>query len=327
MHVLITGGAGFIGSHLVERHLSQGDHVHVVDDLSTGSLDNIASFTANDNFRFSHANLLCWEDLDTAVAWADRIYHLAAVVGVKSVLDDPVKVMNTNLAGTDKVLQAVHHGGWNPEVVITSSSEVYGFNTNESFDESSDIVLRSGGRLRWTYAITKLSDEYLAFSYVRKYGLNITIARLFNTIGPRQTGRYGMVVPTFVKQAVRNEPITIYGDGLQTRSFSDVKDTVEALYLLAECSDSKGEVVNVGNDQEITIKGLAELVRERANSDSELQFISYRDAYGEEFEDVQHRRPILTKLHKITGFRPQKKLVDTIDVLIALKKSELGVGQ
>jgi len=324
MHVLITGGAGFIGSHLAERHLLRGDHIHVVDDLSTGCLDNITPFINNENFRFSEADLLTWDELDTAVAWADRIYHMAAVVGVKHVLDDPVKVMNTNLAGTDKVLQAVHQGGWNPQVVTASSSEVYGFNTKDSFDETSDIVLRSGGRLRWTYAVTKLADEYLAFSYVRKYGLNITIARLFNTIGPRQTGRYGMVVPTFVEQAVRNEPITVYGDGLQTRSFCDVQDTVEALDLLASCPEAKGEVVNVGNDQEIAIKDLAELIRDRAHSNSEFAFIPYRDAYSEEFEDVSHRRPILNKLHTLTGFTPKRTLVDTIDDLIARKQVEFG---
>ena len=325
MHVLVTGGAGFIGSHLAEYHLLSEDMVHVVDDLSTGNPNNIKPFISHRNFRFSEANLLTWDGLQTAVAWADRIYHLAAVVGVKHVLDEPVKVMSTNVAGTERLLRAIYDGGWNPEVVIASSSEVYGFNEKESYDESCDIVLRSGGRLRWTYAVAKLADEYLAFSYVRKYDLNIVIARLFNTIGPRQTGRYGMVVPTFIEQAVKNEPITVYGDGLQTRSFCDVHDTVMALFLLAVCPESKGEIVNVGNTQETSILNLAKLIKERANSHSEIIHVPYHNAYGTEFDDMNHRRPDITKLAKLTPFSPKRNLIDTIDELIELKRKELGV--
>ena len=316
MHVLITGGAGFIGSHLAEHHLALGDQVYVVDNLSTGSLANLEPFRGNLDFRFAEADILHWNGLDKAVAWADRIYHLAAVVGVKKVLEDPVAVMATNMTGTEKVLRAIHSGGWNPQVIIASTSEVYGFNSNGSFAETDNIVLPSAGRLRWTYAVTKLADEFLAFSYARKYGLNIVVVRLFNTIGPNQIGHYGMVAPSFVKQAVRNEPLTIYGEGEQTRSFCDVRDTVVALDRLAGCPEAWGEVVNVGNDQEISIRGLAELIVQRANSCSPLQYISYKDAYGEEFEDVTHRRPVLNKLRALTCFIPAWTLEETLDDLI-----------
>lgn len=322
MHVLITGGAGFIGSHLAELHLARNDKIHVVDDLSTGSLANIAAFRRKPNFRFSKANLLTWSGLDKAVAWADRIYHMAAVVGVMRVLSDPVKVMRSNVEATERLLHAVHEGGWHPQVVVASSAEVYGFNSEPAFHEGCDIVLRSGGRLRWTYAVTKLVDEYLSFSYTRVYSLDITVARLFNIIGPRQTGRYGMVVPTFVRQAVHNEPLTVFGDGQQTRSFCDVRDAVIALDQLAACRAATGEVINVGNAQEISIKELAELVKSRAGSGSPLQFVAYRDAYNQEFEDISHRRPVLTKLNQLTGFQPQWSLSATIDDLIARERAQ-----
>jgi UDP-glucose 4-epimerase len=322
MHVLITGGAGFIGSHLADYHLTQGDHVHVVDNLTTGRLSNIEGFRASPRFRFSEADILTWSDLGKAVAWADRIYHMAAVVGVKRVLEDPVTVMATNMSGTEKLLRAVHSGGWNPEVVIASSSEVYGFNPQGSFAETDELVLPSAGRLRWTYAVTKLADEFLAFSYARRYRLNIVVARLFNTIGPNQVGRYGMVVPSFVLQAAHNESLTVYGNGEQTRSFCDVRDTVVALDRLAHCPQAWGEVVNVGNDQEISIRGLAELTIGRAHSSSSLSFISYQEAYGEEFEDVTHRRPVLDKMRALTGFTPQWKLSDTLDDLIAKERAK-----
>ena len=317
MHVLITGGAGFIGSHLTEHHLALGDQVYVVDNLSTGSLDNLLPFRNHPAFRFAEADILQWDGLGEAVAWADRIYHMAAVVGVKKVLEDPVAVMERDIPGLLPPARAIHHGGWNPEVIVASTSEVYGFNAKGSFAETDDIVLPSAGRLRWTYAVTKLADEFLAFSYARKYGLHIVIARLFNTIGPNQISHYGMVVPNFIRQAVRNEPLTIYGDGTQTRSFCDVRDTVEALDRLAACPEAWGEVVNVGNDQEISIRGLAELIVEAAHSASSLRFLSYKEAYGEEFEDVTHRRPVLDKLRALTGFEPVWTLRNTLDDLIA----------
>ncbi len=322
MHVLITGGAGFIGSHLAEHHLTQGDQVYVVDNLSTGSLGNIEPFRAHPNFRFAEADILHWGDLGRAVAWADRIYHMAAVVGVKKVLEDPVAVMATNMNGTEKILRAIHSGGWNPEVIIASTSEVYGFNAKGAFAETDDIVLPSGGRLRWTYAVTKLADEFLAFSYARKYRLHVVVVRLFNTIGPNQVGHYGMVVPRFVQHAVNNEPLTVYGSGEQTRSFCDVRDTVVALDGLAGCPAAWGEVVNVGNAQEISIRGLAELAIQRAHSSSPIRFISYKEAYGEEFDDVTHRRPVLDKLKALTGFAPEWTLTDTLDDLIERERAK-----
>jgi len=322
MHVLITGGAGFIGSHLAERHLAQGDQVYVVDNLSTGSLNNLDAFRGHPGFRFAEADILNWNALDQAVAWADRIYHMAAVVGVKKVLEDPVAVMATNMSGTERILRTIQNGGWNPQVIIASTSEVYGFNEKASFAETDNIVLPSAGRLRWAYAVTKLADEFLAFSYARKYKLNIVVVRLFNTIGPNQVGHYGMVVPSFVKQAVQNDPLTVYGEGRQTRSFCDVRDTVVALDMLAACPEAWGEVVNVGNDQEISIRDLAELIVQRTHSTSPLHFISYKDAYGEEFDDVTHRRPVLNKLRALTGFVPEWKLRDTLDDLIERERAK-----
>ncbi len=323
MHVLITGGAGFIGSHLAERHLAKGDQVYVVDNLSTGSAANIEAFRGHPHFRFAEADILHWSGLGEAVAWADRIYHMAAVVGVKKVLEDPVAVMATNMSGTEKILRAIHHGGWNPEVVIASTSEVYGFNAKDSFAETDDIVLPSAGRLRWAYAVTKLADEFLAFSYARKYGLHIVVARLFNTIGPRQVSHYGMVVPSFVRAAVNNQPLTVYGEGTQTRSFCDVRDTVIALDALAATPEAWGEVVNVGNDQEIAIRDLAEKIVERADSGSPIHYLSYKEAYGEEFEDVTHRRPELNKLKALTGFAPAWRLDDTLDDLIKQESAKI----
>lgn len=316
MHVLITGGAGFIGSHLAEHHLAQGDQVYVVDNLSTGSLNNLAAFRGHPSFRFAEADILDWDGLDQAVAWADRIYHMAAVVGVKKVLEDPVAVMATNMSGSERILRAIQSGGGNPQVVIASSSEVYGLNAQDSFAETDNIVLPSAGRLCWANAVTKLADEFLAFSYARQYDLNIVVARLFNTIGPRQIGHYGMVVPSFVSQAVAHEPLTVYGEGLQTRSFCDVRDTVVALDRLAACPAAWGEVVNVGNDEEISIRDLAKLIVQRTQSASPVHFISDKDAYGEEFEDVTHRRPALNKLRALTGFAPEWTLRDTLDDLI-----------
>lgn len=321
MHVLITGGAGFIGSHLAEYHLSRNDIVHVVDNLNTGSYENIKPLLGNASFRFDDADIVTWPGLDKAVGWADRIYHMAAVVGVKKVLADPVSVMATNIAGCERVMRAMHQGGWNPQLIVASSSEVYGFNENAGFAETDAVVFHSGSRLRWCYAVTKLADESFGYAYAQKYGLNIIIARLFNTIGPRQVAQYGMVVPSFVRQAISNQPVTVYGDGTQTRSFCDVRDTVKALDLLAATPAAKGEIVNVGNDQEIAIKDLAQLVVQRAKSASPIKFLSYGEAYGVDFEDVSHRRPILNKLRALTGFEPKWTLVDTIDDLIRRERS------
>ena len=243
MNVLITGGAGFIGSNLASFYLERGDSVYVVDNLSTGTIQNILSMLHNPAFRFAEADIMVWNDLNDAINWADRVYHMAAIVGVKKVLEDPRHVIEINIAGAEKIFRAVARVRPDTQIIVASSSEVYGFNTNTSYAETDDIVLRSGARLRWCYAVTKLADEYLAYSYMFKSGIKVVIARLFNTIGRHQTGKYGMVVPTFVRQAVQNLPITVYGDGTQTRSFCDVRDTVTALDLLASHPLANGEIV------------------------------------------------------------------------------------
>jgi UDP-glucose 4-epimerase len=317
MHVLITGGAGFIGSHLADYHLAKGDQVHVVDNMSTGCLDNLRAHLNNQDFHFHEADILEWQGLKTAVAWADRIYHLAAVVGVQRVLEDPVRVMSTNMAGTERVLRAVHEDVWSPQVLLASSSEVYGFNNVSPYSEDAQLVFASNGRLRWSYALSKLADEYLGFAYHRGKEIDVRVVRLFNTVGPRQVGRYGMVLPRFVRQAVQGEPITVFGDGEQTRSFCDVRDTVVALDMLSRNPDTAGEVVNVGSEREISINALAQLVRGRADSSSPIVHLSYGEAYGEEFEDIRHRRPVLDKLRAYTGFQPRWTLEQTIDELIA----------
>lgn len=322
MNILITGGAGFIGSNLAAYHLDKGDRVFVIDNMSTGSLDNISHLFSNTNFQFEEADVLLWSGLKDPVRWADRIYHLAAIVGVKKVLEDPRAVMAVNIAGTERVFRTVAEVKPTAQVIVASSSEVYGFNPKAQFSETDDVVFRSGGRLRWCYAVTKLADEYSAYAFMKKSGIRVVIARLFNTIGPHQVGRYGMVVPSFVAQAIQNRPISVYGGGRQTRSFCDVRDTVVALDLLASNPNANGEIFNVGNDREISIHSLAELVITRADSQSTIEHISYEDAYGIDFEDISHRRPDISKLKRFTGFSPKWSLEESLDTLISLKKAK-----
>lgn len=316
MHVLITGGAGFIGSHLAEYHLNKGDSVHVVDDLSTGSLTNVAPFRDNVKFHFTEADILTWSGLEEAAVWADRIYHMAAVVGVFRVLEDPIRVLATNIAGTERLLRMANAGNWKPQVVIASSAEVYGPTTSDVLTEDAMLYVHSGAKSRWNYAISKLADESIGLSYARQHGMPIVIVRPFNTIGPRQTGRYGMVVPRFVHQALSGQPLTIFGGGQQTRSFCDVRDAVVALDLLADAPRAHGQIVNVGNDREITINALADLVGERAKKKVQRQHLSYVEAYGQQYDDITHRRPSLDKLFQFTNFKHQWSLEQTLDDLI-----------
>lgn len=316
-HILITGGAGFIGSHVAAYHLKRGDRVHVVDDLSTGSLANLPSPDSTPNFRFTEADILLWPELHTAAAWADRVYHLAAVVGMFRVLEDPVHVLATNVAGTERLLRAVASSGWKPQVLIASSSEVYGPNERPLLREDDDLVVRSGAVVRWNYAISKLADEALALSYARKDGLPITIVRLFNTVGPHQSGRYGMVLPRFVRQALNAEPITVFGDGRQTRCFCDVRDTVVMLDALLSGGRAAGDIVNLGHDHEITILELAESVKKQLNSDSPIVFRTYSDAYGAGYEDISRRRPCLAKLRAAIDCQPRFGLAATIEDVAA----------
>lgn len=323
MHVLITGGAGFIGSHLVDLHLSRGDQVHVVDDLSTGARANIAQHEDNPCFRFDEADVLTWDKLDRVVGWADRIYHLAAIVGVYRVIAEPTKVLATNIVGCERILRAAHAGGWKPQMVIASSSEVYGHNDESLLREDQDLTVSTRAGTRWGYSVSKIADEALGLSYAQRYGIPAVIARFFNTVGPRQVGRYGMVVPRFVAQAVRNEPITVFGGGHQTRSFCDARDTVVALDALATHGKRNTFVANVGNDREISILQLAELVIERANSRSVIEHVALKEAYGEDFEDIRRRRPDLSRLRSMTGFAHRFTLEQTIDDLIAIERKRL----
>lgn len=317
MHVLVTGGAGFIGSHLVELHLRLGHKVHVIDDLSTGHFANVECHLENSKFKFDHANLLTFGRIREAASWADRIYHMAAVVGVFRVLEDPTAVLASNISACERLLRAVAASNWKPEVVIASSSEVYGHRDDACLSESDELIISAGLNPRWSYSTSKIADESLGVAFAAKYGIPITLIRLFNTIGPRQSGKYGMVVPRFVRQAVTGEPVTVFGDGTQTRSFCDVRDTVRFLDELAGRSRKGIEVVNVGNDREISILELARLVIERAGSSSAVQMVDYKSAYGEPYEDIRRRRPNLDLLKSLTVHRHRYSLEDTIDELIA----------
>ena len=311
MRYLITGGAGFIGSHLAERLLTRGDRVVLLDNLSTGSMDNIRHLKASSQMEYHLDNIENLQLLAELVDDADIIVHLAAAVGVKLIVESPVRTIETNVNGTQRILEAACK---KRKLVLTAStSEVYGKNTNVPFHEDADLVLGPTTKGRWSYAASKALDEFLALSYWKEKKLPVIVVRLFNTVGPRQTGRYGMVLPNFVKQALDNEPIRVYGNGQQSRCFCDVRDTVEGLIRLMDTERSVGEVVNVGNIEEITIEGLAQLVKQRTSSSSPIEFVPYDQAYEPGFEDMMRRVPCVDKLHALTGFRPQTSLNDIID--------------
>jgi len=317
MHILITGGAGFIGSQLVEYHLKKLDTVHVIDDLSTGNEDNIRPFLSNPNFHFTHADILTYPGIEKITCWADRIYHMAAVVGIFRVLKEPEKVLAVNIGATERLLRAVRASNWKPRILIASTSEVYGdTNMEESACEETNITIASDINNRSTYTISKIAGESFGLSYYRRFDIPITILRLFNTIGPRQTGKYGMVVPRFVNNAIANEPIVIYGTGEQTRSFIDVRDSVALMDEIANNPQTIGQILNLGNDHEISINTLASLVKKLANSQSKISHISYKEAYGEHFEDVMFRKPDLTKLKRETKYCYQWSLEKTLTDLI-----------
>jgi UDP-glucose 4-epimerase len=308
---LITGGAGFIGSHLAERLLARGDRVVLLDNLSTGSMDNIRHLKSSGQMEYHLDNIENLQLLAELVDDADIIVHLAAAVGVKLIVESPVRTIETNVNGTQRILEAACK---KRKLVLTAStSEVYGKNINVPFREDNDLVLGPTTKGRWSYAASKALDEFLALSYWKEKKLPVIVVRLFNTVGPRQTGRYGMVLPNFVKQALDNEPIRVYGNGQQSRCFCDVRDTVEGLIRLMDTDRSIGEVVNVGNTEEITIEGLAQLVRQRTGSTSPIEFVPYDQAYEPGFEDMMRRVPCVDKLHALTGFRPQTSLNEIID--------------
>ena len=315
MRYLITGGAGFIGSHLTERLLARGDRVVLLDNLSTGSMDNIRHLKSSSQMEYHLDTIENLQLLAELVDDADIIVHLAAAVGVKLIVESPVRTIETNVNGTQRILEAACK---KRKLVLTAStSEVYGKNTNVPFHEDADLVLGPTTKGRWSYAASKALDEFLALSYWKEKKLPVIVVRLFNTVGPRQTGRYGMVLPNFVKQALDNEPIRVYGNGQQSRCFCDVRDTVEGLIRLMDTDRSIGEVVNVGNTEEVTIEGLAQLVKQRTRSSSPIEFVPYDQAYEPGFEDMMRRVPCVDKLQALTGFRPQTSLNEIIDRVTA----------
>jgi len=308
---LITGGAGFIGSHLAERLLEKGEQVVLLDNLSTGSMENIRHLKGSDRLEYHLDGIENRQILAELVDDADVIVHLAAAVGVKLIVESPVRTIETNVNGTQMVLEAASKK--KKLVLIASTSEVYGKNTNVPFREDADLVLGATTKGRWSYAASKALDEFLALSYWKEKKQPVIVVRFFNTVGPRQTGRYGMVLPNFVKRALDGEPIEVYGNGQQSRCFCDVRDTVEALLRLMPLDRAVGEVVNIGNTEEVTMENLAKIVKHRTGSSSPIQFVPYDKAYEPGFEDMMRRVPSIEKLHALTGFRPQTSLADIID--------------
>ena len=311
MVYLITGGAGFIGSHLAERLLERGDQVLLMDNLSTGSMENIRHLKKYDRMHYFLEPLENRQLLAELVDEADVIFHLAAAVGVKLIVESPVRTIETNVNGTQMVLEAASRK--RKLVFAASTSEVYGKNTNVPFREDADLVLGPTTKGRWSYAASKALDEFLALSYWKEKRLPVVIARLFNTVGPRQTGRYGMVLPNFIRQALGAVPITVYGTGQQSRCFCDVNEAVEAILRLVATDRAVGEVINVGSSVEVTIAALAGLVKERTASTSPIEYIPYDQAYEPGFEDMFRRVPCLDKLEELTGFCPSAGLPDIVD--------------
>lgn len=327
LRVLITGGAGFIGSHLAEKLINDGYQVSIIDDLSTGRLENIQGLRGHPNFDFAIDSIMNEVVLDRLTSECDIVIHLAAAVGVKLIVEKPVHTIETNVNGTMAVLRAAAR--YRAKVLIASTSEVYGKGNRVPFREDDDVVLGPTSRSRWSYAASKMIDEFLALAYCREKNLPVTIFRLFNTIGPRQTGQYGMVVPRFVQQAIQGEPISVYGDGNQTRCFLHIHDAVSAILALLTSPQTVGDIYNVGSQEEITIRDLAQLVldirdetlRQRkspetvgelTDHDAQIIYVPYEKAYTTGFEDMQRRVPDITKIHKTTGWLPRFSLRQTI---------------
>ncbi len=326
LSTLVTGGAGFIGSHLVERLLADGKKVVVIDDCSTGSLDNLQSVLAHPRLRVIESKISACPDLLELVSHAESVYHLAAAVGVELVLNSPVRALQTNLNETEVILQAASLR--QVPFLLTSTSEVYGKSQKEAFCEDDDLLIGPPNLGRWGYACSKLMDEFLALAYNREKGLPVIIARLFNTVGPRQIGRYGMVLPRFMAAARTGQPLRVYGDGQQTRCFCAVQDTVEALVRLQDCPAARGQVFNIGSTEEISIRDLAQRVIQATGSTSKIELIPYQDAYPSGFEDMQRRRPVLGKLQAAIGFLPNAPLQMIIELAanepISGRQSDLG---
>jgi len=314
MRALITGGAGFIGSHLADHLLDRGDQVVLLDDLSTGRLANIEHLNDRSDAEFVLGSILNTELIDEVVSRVDAVFHLAAAVGVNLIVERPLESLMTNIRGTETVIEMAHK--YDKRLLVMSTSEIYGKNTSDSLSEDDDRILGSPLKSRWSYSEAKAIDEILAYTYWREKGLETVIIRLFNTVGPRQTGSYGMVIPRFVGQALRNEPITVFGDGNQTRCFCHVGDVVEGLVALSEHPEAFGKVFNLGGGEEVSIRELAERVIELTGSQSSLEFIPYDTAYEAGFEDMERRVPNTTRAMQLVGFEPSASLDDIIRSVI-----------
>ncbi|HEV7768726.1 MAG TPA: GDP-mannose 4,6-dehydratase [Thermoanaerobaculia bacterium] len=318
MRLLITGGAGFIGSHLAEAYLERGDEVSIIDDLSTGSIENIQHLKKHPRFDYTIESVRNYPVLAELVDRADVVIHLAAAVGVQLIVESPVRTIETNVRGTEVVLEVANKK--KKTVLIASTSEVYGLSDKVPFREDGNLVLGSTSKGRWSYACSKAIDEFLALAYWREKRLPTIIVRLFNTVGPRQTGQYGMVVPRFVKQAIAGRPLTVFGDGSQTRCFCHVQDVIGALMKLVDTPSSIGEVFNIGSTEEVSILQLAETVKRLASSSSEIVFVPYDEAYEEGFEDMPRRVPDTTKVDALVGFRPTYTLDGIIRSVIEYQR-------
>jgi UDP-glucose 4-epimerase len=318
MRALLTGGAGFVGSHLADALLDRGDEVIVLDDLSTGSMDNIVPLKGRRGFEYVIDTMMNEPRTAELIDRADVVFHLAAAVGVKLIVEAPVRTIETNVHGTEIVLSHASKKG--KHVVIFSTSEVYGKSAAVPFHEDADLVIGATPKQRWAYACSKAIDEFLALAYYRERGLPVIVARLFNTVGPRQTGRYGMVIPTFVRQALNDEPITVFGDGRQSRSFTYVGDVVDALIKLVHEPRAIGQVFNIGNTEEITILALAERIRTLTGGRSEIVFVPYEEAYQAGFEDMPRRVPDLRKIRDLIGYRPTLGLDDILKSVIDFER-------
>lgn len=321
MKVLITGGAGFIGSHLAERLLGAGHEVTALDDLSTGNLANLRTVIDNAKFRFVLDDVRNAETVHLLVEKCDVVYHLAAAVGVQLIVDQPVHTIETNIHGTEVVLSVANK--FRKKILLASTSEVYGKSEKVPFREDDDTVLGSTRFSRWSYACSKAIDEFLGLAYHQQYDLPVVVARFFNTVGPRQTGQYGMVIPRFVERALKNQPLMIYGTGKQSRCFGHVADVIDGITALMACEDAPGRVYNIGATTEITIEGLADRVIEMTGSKSVKKHISYEEAYGRPFDDMMRRVPCLDRMQKIVGYEPKFTLTQTLESIIAEKREQI----
>lgn len=314
MRTLVTGGAGFIGSHLAEELLRRGNEVWALDDLSTGRTENLRTFERNPRFRFLEGDVKDAALVHGLVAQCDEVYHLAAAVGVKYVLENPLRSLITNIRGTEVVLEAcAEHSR---KVMIASSSEVYGKGASVPFSEDDDRLMGPTHKLRWSYAAGKAVDECLAQAYYQQHQLPVVIVRCFNTCGPRQSGAYGMVIPAMVQRALAGQPILVFGDGQQSRCFSAVHDVVRGVLMLMDKSEAMGEVFNIGSDEEVTVFDLAQRIKRLCRSDSPIELVPYDHVYGQSYEDMRRRVPDLKKIRRYTGFRPQHSLEQLLEMTI-----------